>query len=413
MAMSRPGSKNRNPGVFLSYTLTMRTSLCLSVLLATCLGLSTPAIGQNPCDTAPVFLSGPTLVCTGSTSTYAVVETPGVDHYVWSIGNAVYPPNPDPFIELEWTGPMSAQLCVFAYCTDGSTTPMTCIDIEVYDIDVVDPEPRLVCAPDTFGANMPGEYSIHLITPEGCDSVITLTVALYPEGPVDLGTIYLCEDDHWELNGDLYSDPGSYSVEDYLPFSPWCLREMTFRIEPITDAMVTIKAIPSKQQKALPTLLPVGMPSGMMPDLTWTGPNGYWSNSKSIAPPEEGLYCLEVRYPFQSDPNLSCLFLYCVDVRYPIPPDSDEEPGGFDPDSRSAENPFIYPQPATDQFCIAWPGTSVTFGTYTLYNRWGVPVQSGLHDQVCTPLNDLLPDVYVLVLTLPDGSVWKTRLTIL
>ena len=67
----------------------------------------------------------------------------------------------------------------------------------------------------------------------------------------------------------------------------------------------------------------------------------------------------------------------------------------------------------TEQFCISWPGKSVLFGTYTLYNRWGAPVQSGSHDQVCTPLNDLPADVYVLVLTLPDGSVWTTRLTIL
>lgn len=411
--MHLSGSKNRNSEVFLSYTLAMRTSLFLTVLLATCLGRSTPAIGQNPCDTAPVFLSGPTLTCAGATRTYTVVEEPGVSFYRWMLNGQEIDYTDIPEVTIEWIGNATYQLCVEAECTGGQISPAACRDVTVYEL-LTEPDTILLCSDDsTYNGLPPGEYTIQLVTPEGCDSTVFLQIEVLGEGPFDLGTIHLCQGDFWTLNGKDYTDPGTYIVEGPLPFSPWCYREMTFRIELITDSMVTIKAIPSKQMKALPTLLPIGLPSGMTPDLTWTGPNGYWSKSKTISPPAEGLYCLEVRYPFQSDPNQSCTLQHCVEVGYPIPPDSDEEPGGFDPDGRSAENLWIYPQPAVDQFCISWPGKSVLFGTYTLYNRWGAPVQSGSHDQVCTPLNDLPADVYVLVLTLPDGSVWTTRLTIL
>jgi len=374
--------------------------------------IAMPGLAQDPCDTAPVFASGPTLVCSGSSSTYTVIEEPGVAFYVWSIGNTFYPPSLDPFIEFEWNTPANEQLCVFAFCTDGSETPQNCIDIEVYAIDVIDPEPRLVCAPDTFGANAPGEYLIHLVTPEGCDSIITLTVTLFPEGPVDLGTIYLCEGDQWELNGDIYADPGSYTVEDYLPFSPWCYREMTFRIEPISASLVSIQSIPAKQKTALPKLVPAGIPPGLTPEFTWTGPNGYVSTQMSIHPPAEGEYCLEIRFPFQSDPVQSCSIHLCQVVDFPEPPETNDTPGEADPDGSDGMKPWIYPQPASDQFCIAWPQADLHNATWTLYNRWGSLVQQGSLDHGCAALVPPAPDVYALVLVLENGTVWSTPLTV-
>ncbi len=372
-----------------------------------------PLQAQSPCDMAPVFVSGPTLVCSGSTSTYSVIEEPGVDAYIWSIGNVVYPPTSESFIELEWTEPANYQLCVSAFCTDGSETPMSCIDIEVYEIDVVNPEPRLVCAPDTFGINTPGEYIIHLITPDGCDSVITLTVALYPEGPVDLGTIYLCEDDHWELNGDIYSDPGNYTVEDYLPFEPWCYREMTFQIKAIDDAPISIHAAYPKGKKGLPELRPAGIPPGLNETYFWTGPNGFASSTKNIIAPDEGLYCLELTFPFLSDPGHTCSTQICYDTSPTLPPDTNEDPGPFDPDGKGGMKPWLYPQPATDHFCVGWPGRDLGDATYILYNRWGALIQSGELDHGCVSLIPLSKDVYALYLKLSDGSKWVTSITIL
>ena len=390
----------------------MRIHFRLLLILAALGWILMPVSGQVPCDSAPVFVSGPTLVCTGSTSTYSVVEEPGVDFYIWSIGNFVPPPDSDPFFELEWTEPANYQLCVSAICMDGSETPMSCIDIEVYEIDVVNPEPRLVCAPDTFGANAPGEYIIHLITPDGCDSVITLTIALYPEGPVDLGTLYLCEGDYWDLNGDLYSDPGNYTVEDYLPFKPWCYREMTFQIKEIADAPISIHAIPPKGKPGLPDLHPVGIPSGLNETYLWSGPNGFASKNKNIIPPKEGLYCLELSFPFLSDPGQSCTTLFCYDVSIPLPPDTNEDPGPFDPDGKEGMKPWLYPVPAKDYICLEWPEANLEGNQFQLFNRWGAEVQSGSFSGSCVDLIALPADTYVMLIILADGAMFKSWITI-
>ncbi|MCF8239248.1 MAG: hypothetical protein K9I85_13890 [Saprospiraceae bacterium] len=369
---------------------------------------------QAPCDSAPEFVSGPTLTCSGATGSYSISEDPGVENDRWLLDGVVVSYSPDLYLDIEWTMPGMYQLCVEAICTSGQTSPQKCIQIEVYEVHGVDPPPIFVCSPDTFiGGNPPGEYEINLPTPAGCDSVVTLTIAVFPEGRVDLGTIYLCDGDHWELNGKSYADTGSYTVDGSLPFPPWCLREMTFQIKEITDAPVSIHAIPPKGKTGFPKLHPVGIPPGLNETYFWSGPNGFASNSKNIAPPAEGLYCLELSFPFLSDPGQSCTTLLCQDVSMPLPPDTNEDPGPFDPDGKEGMKPWLYPQPATDHFCIGWPGMDLGDATYILYNRWGALIQTGELDHGCVSLIPLPPDVYALYLKLSDGSKWVTSISIL
>ncbi len=372
-----------------------------------------PLQAQDPCDTAPVFVSGPTLVCNGSTSTYSVIEEPGVDAYIWSIGNVVYPPTSESFIELEWTGPANYQLCVEAVCLGSQTSPLGCIQIEVYEVQGVDPPPIFVCSPDTFiGGNPPGKYEINLPTPDGCDSVITLTIAVFPEGPVDLGEIYLCEGDHWELNGKSYSDTGFYTVDGSLPFPPWCLREMTFQINAMDDAPISIHAHYPKGKKGNPELRPVGIPSGLNEEYFWTGPNGFASSTKNIIAPDEGLYCLELTFSFISDQSQSCTFQLCYDTSPPLPPDTNDDPGPFDPDGKEGMKPWLYPQPATDQLCIAWPGTDLSGNSFQIFNVWGNVMQSGSFINGCTDLGPLSPGVYFIQILFSTGDTFQTSILI-
>lgn len=391
----------------------MRIHFRLLLILAALGWNLTYSLAQAPCDSAPVFVSGPTLTCSGATGSYTLSGDPGVENYRWILDSNEVSYSPDLFLDIEWTMSGMYQLCVEAVCSGGQTSLQKCVLVDVYEIDVVHPEPRLVCAPDTFGANAPGEYIIHLITADGCDSVITLNIALYPEGPVDLGTIYLCEGDYWDLNGDLYSDPGNYTVEDYLPFEPWCYREMTFQIKEIADAPISIHAIPSKGKPGLPNLHPVGIPPGLNETYLWSGPNGFASKNKNIIPPIEGLYCLELSFPFLSDPGQSCTTLFCYDVSIPLPPDTNEDPGPFDPDGKEGMKPWFYPIPTKDHLCLEWPEANLEGNQFQLFNRWGAVVQSGSFSGGCVDLITLPAGTYFILVTLADGSKLKSWVTIL
>lgn len=390
----------------------MRIHFRLLLILAALGWNLTYSLAQAPCDSAPVFVSGPTLTCSGATGSYTLSGDPDAENYRWTLDGNEVSYSPDLFLDIEWTMPGMYQLCVEAVCSGSQTSPQECVLVDVNELNVVHPEPRLVCAPDTFGANAPGEYIIHLITPDGCDSVITLTIALYPEGPVDLGTIYLCEGDHWDLNGDLYSDPGNYTVEDYLPFEPWCYREMTFQIKAIDDAPISIHATYPKGKKGLPELRPAGIPPGLNEIYFWTGPNGFASSTKNIIAPDEGLYCLELTFSLNSDPGQTCSTQICYDTSPPLPPDTNEDPGPFDPDGKGGMKPWLYPIPTKDYLCLEWPGTKLEGNQFQLFNRWGTVVQSGSFSGSCVDLIQLPADIYPILVTLADGSKLKSWVAI-
>ncbi len=55
------------------------------------------------------------------------------------------------------------------------------------------------------------EYILPLVTKDGCDSLITITIDIVEEIQVDLGTIILCEGDSYNFAGQVISQSGVYS----------------------------------------------------------------------------------------------------------------------------------------------------------------------------------------------------------
>lgn len=298
------------------------------------------------------------MSCAGADRTYTLTDVPGVSFYRWTLDGQEIEFSPDPSVDILWAGNATYTLCAETWCAGGLVSPPACIDVTVYEL-LVEPEPIFLCPNDkTWNGLSPGSHTFFFTTPDGCDSTVIL------------------------------------------------------RIEPISASLVSIQSIPAKQKTALPKLVPTGIPPGLTPEFSWTGPNGYVSTQMSIHPPAEGEYCLEIRFPFQSDPAQSCSIHLCQVVDFPEPPETNDTPGEADPDGSDGMKPWIYPQPASDQFCIAWPQADLHNATWTLYNRWGSLAQQGKLDHGCAALVPPAPDVYVLVLVLENGTLWSTPLTV-
>lgn len=368
---------------------------------------------QLTCEDPLLFTNTQTLVCSGQVTFAQVVPPLEAIEYFWALDGTDIGSTIEPQIAIQWTSPGLYELCVTALCSSGTVSPPACIVIETNALAGADPEPVILCSPDTFYNGLPpGTYSINLVTPEGCDSIVELTIMVYPEGPTDLGTFHLCQADNWTLNGETYSDSGDYVVYDNLPFPPYCFQEIHFSIRPLTSSSYVLTAIPPKDLKATPTLTVKPVQSQVTPSYLWSGPNGFASMNATIHPPAPGLYCVQITQPFLSDPLESCMITLCHTVKSTIPPETDKGPSNNEVDGRSSIKPWLYPVPAKDYICLEWPEANLEGNQFQLFNRWGAEVQSGSFSGSCVDLIALPADTYVMLIILADGAMFKSWITI-
>lgn len=166
------------------------------------ISVDTPC-GEPDINTWSEPIDGPLLACKGSFLTYTIAPPMGAIEFWWYLDGVEIVAGPENFLDIQWPEAGIYELCVDAsnLCLGVFENPsQTCITIEVHDVTTSeDPDSVLICENETYsygGQNYPpGIHEVVLITPEGCDSVVTLTVNSAPVKQTELGAFYLCESD--------------------------------------------------------------------------------------------------------------------------------------------------------------------------------------------------------------------------
>ncbi len=144
----------------------------------------------------------------------------------------------------------------------------------------------------------PGLLSKTFKTPEGCDSVVQQMVTLLPPIINNLGTIFLCENECIEINGNNYCWPGFNTEIATSNIPPYCDSTILFNIvQVLPDA--EIDAFPSTEitcNNSQITLSSIGIsiPSGSV-QYNWLL-NGFpYSNTPNINTSTSGNYTLIIQ----------------------------------------------------------------------------------------------------------------------
>ncbi|MCF8237034.1 MAG: gliding motility-associated C-terminal domain-containing protein [Saprospiraceae bacterium] len=283
----------------------------------------------NIADWGPNPLQGPTLICSGATGSYTIIPPEGAIEFHWYLDGQVIQEGPDQFLDIEWTSAGTYELCVDAsnQCVSEFDNPApTCITIEVYDVTPENPDPVLICEDDdyTYAGDkyVPGVYDVMLTTPQGCDSIVELTVNGDPHVVEQLGAFYLCEADVIVVGGAQFNSNDQGSQEIVIPKSqyPYCDSTIQFDIIFMTvDAYIfnPIKLGCDIDQVELDGGNSLVDPSFFQTIYTWEAFNGGILGDPADEPTmtvmDTGKYCLTVEI-IAPDGSNSCKDSACVHV---------------------------------------------------------------------------------------------------
>lgn len=274
-------------------------------------------------------IQGPTLVCSGLDATYSIEPPTGAVEFYWYLDGVEIGAGSDNFIDITWTNAGTYELCVDAanQCISQFEDPnQTCITIEVYDVTPENPDPVEVCENDMYtyaGQDYPvGVHSVNLVTAQGCDSLVELTVNEVPSVETDLGPFYICEQGSVTVAGVQFTaaDEGPQQVvlDQFAP--PNCDSTILLEIKTMTvDAYVFE---PLELGCGIFEVVLDGngsqyAPSEVEVSYQWTASNGGVLGSPSddimMTVEKAGTYCL---YMTVTDPSgmVSCVDSFCVTV---------------------------------------------------------------------------------------------------
>ena len=203
------------------------------------------AVAAGSTKAEPVVFSGnikgPVKLCPGQTASYMVPPASGNPcEFNWTLdGNPV---GSGKTIDLTITDPGTHQLCVHAANLCFPDGDETCIDVVVKEIPVTKVGPFTVCEEDLpfdYGNEsyfIGGTYQVSYTTPKNCDSLVEFDLKVIPVKIKDLGSIYLCRGDSFQVNNVFFSKPGNYEELISTNYPPYCDSTVYFQI--ITDTVI-------------------------------------------------------------------------------------------------------------------------------------------------------------------------------
>lgn len=280
-------------------------------------------------DWGPNPLQGPTTICTGATGSYTIIPPTGAIEFIWYLDGNEIQNGPEQFLDIEWTSAGTYELCVDAsnQCVSEFEDPApTCITVNVYDVTPENPAPALICEDDTYVYNgddyAPGVYDVMLTTPQGCDSIVELTVNGDPNLTVQIGPFYLCEADVISVGGYQFgsNDQGSQEVTINKAQFPFCDSIIQFDI--VVMAVEAFIFEPEKlgcdiDQVQLDGENSLVVPSFFPTTYQWSAFNGGVLGDPSDEPVmtvfDTGKYCLTIEVIAEDGSN-SCTDSACVVV---------------------------------------------------------------------------------------------------
>ncbi len=293
--------------------------------------------GPPPDPTGPVI--GQTTVCPGLNVPYIIPPVPATDDYLWSItppiGVITGNPNSN-IINIDWTDPGTAQVCVLVSNVCGPNPNPFCFDVTVdpppmgtdeMDICLGECEPypgngELICNPGAYQITLPGASYL------GCDSTVFLTV-LPVVVPPSFDTVTACAGYvHFQCN-QVFDESGLFNpvCESYqgcdstinlnlLILDPQAVVGPYNDIGCGADSIITLDGSGSSQ---------AGEVAGYAgtTSYSWTGPGIITpADSAIIQVNAPGQYCLTVTHERQ---GVACTDTECVDVieniQFPNAPD--------------------------------------------------------------------------------------------
>ena len=163
-------------------------------------------------------LMGPDTLCPGEEAVAYAVRPPQPNlTYHWYVNGARQPLDSLSFISLRFDQPGSYEVCADASkppCVPENASPAPlCKRIEVVDIQPVNPAPFAVCAGDSLFYEgryyRSGQYQVDLLSRNGCDSAVVLTVEETAPTESDLGVIRLCGDTTFLAGSQVFSESGT------------------------------------------------------------------------------------------------------------------------------------------------------------------------------------------------------------
>lgn len=181
-----------------------------------------------PPPSVPTQPQGPTVVCPGATVTYTIPDVEGAGYYNWTSppgssinggGPAANIAAPDGTTITVTFGNSGGAVCVRAGNACNPISAPACINVVNQPIPPTVLPKVIVCNEDLpyelpWGPQVSttGTYSITYDSYQGCDSIVRLPVQVIPPKFTNLPSLTVCSGGSTTVCGQVYTDPGNYSV---------------------------------------------------------------------------------------------------------------------------------------------------------------------------------------------------------
>ncbi|MBC7773825.1 MAG: hypothetical protein H7246_00190, partial [Phycisphaerae bacterium] len=274
-------------------------------------------------------LRGRSDVCTNGIYNYCIEPVSGADNYEWNVpsdvlvngipGPTVFLPAPGGNCAEITLGPTlgSSEICVrsLSVCRQGI---FRCISVTAEEFLETIFEPVLVCPEDAATYVLPWggyisptagtkDYQQKLVTKNGCDSLVNISVTIPPIIFTNLQTQYLCPGKCIMVGGTSFCAPGNYNVK--MTSSLGCDSNIIFSIATIGLQADITQADTLSCNAPIVTLNSSTQPNGIK---TWTDASGLILGTEdTLAVTKPGIYYLMVT---SNQGNFNCTLIDSVAI---------------------------------------------------------------------------------------------------
>ena len=167
---------------------------------------------QVPPLSIPVLSQVETQPCLNQPATYAIEPVSGANFYLWTKDGQ--PVGDSTATEITWTTPGLHQVCVTAYNVCDTTAPacllvnvlppiQTSLQENICEGDCIEVADTMICEA--------GHYEFHLISWQGCDSMVSLELSTISVVQGNLSAT-ICETDSLQVAGQYFFPPGQFQA---------------------------------------------------------------------------------------------------------------------------------------------------------------------------------------------------------
>lgn len=250
-----------------------------------------------PPPTQPGPISGPTAVCPGAVVVYSVPDADGAGYYTWTApngasinggANTATIAAPEGNTITVTFGSAGGTICVKSGNACFPATPNTCINVTNQPVPPTILDDVIICSNqlpyqwDQPPFNVLGSAGTYNLSSSpfdnylGCDSTVKQKIIVKPPLTTNLGNIFICEGECFEIGTQQYCNTTGSAVNETLPSFQGCDSIVTFNVIKIpADAEITANPAMITCTNPVVTLQNTGTTIGSSLMVTWS--NTTWN----------------------------------------------------------------------------------------------------------------------------------------